>query len=143
MRFARSPEKFFFILFASNFLLPIKAKLIERILNYFRFVSLPNFVCYASFSFCFHFISFSFCFRCENKRENIFSHRSEKISLLFRFISLRSENDSSFFLPFRFISLRSENDGSSSLPFRLEAKMIAVFCFLFASVTLHFASKQK
>jgi hypothetical protein len=38
--FVRSREIFFSLLFASNFSLLIKAKLIERILNYFRFVSL-------------------------------------------------------------------------------------------------------
>jgi hypothetical protein len=39
MRFARSREIYFFfsLLFASNFSLPIKAKLIERIFALFRF----------------------------------------------------------------------------------------------------------
>ncbi len=38
--FLYAHAKFFPLLFASNFSLLIKAKLIERILNYFRFVSL-------------------------------------------------------------------------------------------------------
>jgi hypothetical protein len=45
-------------------------------------------------SFHFHFASeFYVSHRCETSEKSTFSHRSEKISLPFRFISLRSEND--------------------------------------------------
>jgi hypothetical protein len=97
------------------------------------------------------------------------SLRSEidgSLSLPFRFISLRSKNNGSFSLPFRFISLRSENDGSFSLffvlfslrsifvllqisTFRIDVKQAKKALFShrseknFASVSLHFASKQK
>ncbi len=55
---------------------------------------------FASFSFCFRFVSFSFRFRflcfasMRNKRKKqFFRIEATKISLPFRFISLRSEND--------------------------------------------------
>jgi hypothetical protein len=48
------------------------------------------------------------------------------LSLLFRFISLRSENDGSFALPFRF----------RFASFRFEAKIMAVFRFFFALFSL-------
>jgi hypothetical protein len=55
---------------------------------------------FASFSFCFHFVPFSFRFRflrfasMRNKRKkHFFRIEAKKISLSFRLISLRSEND--------------------------------------------------
>ncbi len=142
MRSARSREKkhffrFFSLHFASNFSLPTKAKLIERIFALLRFQKF--FV-----SLCFRLISFSLRFKCENKRKKHFFRIEAKkfcfhfaskqkcwhFSLLFRFISLRSENDGSFLLPFCFILLRSENGSNFSLLFR----------FVFASFHFHFPS---
>jgi hypothetical protein len=149
-------NNFFLLLFASNFSLPVKAKLIERILNYIHCVSLPT-IRFASFSFCFCFISYSFCFRCENKRKYTFfaSKRKNYASvslyfaskqkwwqffLQFRVISVLSKNDSSFLLLFRFILLQSENYGSFCFrfaSFRFEAKMMAVFRFFLVLFLLH------
>ncbi len=144
MCFARSCGIFFFASFRFKFFASDQSEINRA---YFCFVLLPKIVRFAPFLFCFRFSSFSFRFRCENKRKKIFSHRSEKILLSFRFISLQSENDGSFSLPFRFISLRSENDGSFSLLFRFD---FASFHFRFASYfcVLHrseknFASKRK
>ncbi len=173
MHFARSRENLFFsLLFASNLSLPTKAKLKERIFALLRFQKIFVSLRFASFSFCFRFISISFRFRCENKRKNTFfvSKRkntfrieakkhffrieAKKMSLPFRIISLKSENDGSITLPFRFISLRSENDGSFSLLFRFvfasfHSRFVKDFYVShrseknFASVSLHFASKRK
>jgi hypothetical protein len=75
-----------------KFSLPIKAKLIERIC----FVSLPKIFRFASFSFFFASFHFRFTSDAKTSEKTLFSHRSEKISLPFRFILLRSENDGSF-----------------------------------------------
>ncbi len=153
-------KKFIFLLlFASNFSLPTKAKLIERIFALFRFqnlfVSLPIFsflfkvkrnkCFFALFSLNFIFVSLQMrkrtkkhLLRIEAKQFLLRSENDGIFSHLFCFISLRSENDGSFSLPFRFISLRSDNDGSFSLLFRF---VFASFHFRFRF--LRFASKRK
>ncbi len=150
------------IRFASNFSLPIKAKLKERIFALFRF---------QKFSFRFFFVLFSLHFifvslqMRKQAKKHFFCIEAKKISLPFRIISLRSENYGSFLLPLRFISLRSENYGSfrfffvlfslRSISFRFRFLRFASIrnkrksTFLasklknFASVSLHCASKRK
>jgi hypothetical protein len=138
MRCARSREKRIFVslLFASNFLLPIKAKLIERILNYIHCVSLPTIFHFASFRFVFASFHIRFASDAKTSEKTLFSHRSEKISLPFHYISLRSKNDGSFLLQFRVISVLSKNDSSFLLLFRfilLQSENYGSFCFRFAS----------
>jgi hypothetical protein len=113
--------RFLSLLFASNFSLPIKTKLIQRIFALFRF---QKFVVSLLFRFVFASFSFSFRFRCEKSENKTFFASKRKN---FTSVSLRSENDGSFSLPFRVISLRSENDGNFSLLFR----------FVFASFHFH------
>jgi hypothetical protein len=103
---------------------------------------------FVSLLFRFVFASFHFRFASDAKTsEKTLYDRSEKNSLPFRFISLRSKNDGSFSLPFRFISLRSENDGSFSLLFRFISSrsenygsFSLLFRFVFAS--FHFVLLQ-
>jgi hypothetical protein len=129
------------LLFALNFWLPTKAKLVECILLCFaskncsfRFVSLL---------FRFVFASFHFRFPSDAKtsEKNLLGIKAKNILLLFCFISLRSENDGSFLLQFRLISLRSKNNGSFSLLFcfiSLQSKNDSSFSLLFRLVPFFF-----
>jgi hypothetical protein len=112
-------KMFFFSLhFASNFSLPTKAKLIERIFALFRFQNFFASFRFRSFRFasmrneinvfslCFRLISYSFPFRCENKRKKTL-FRIEAKKFCFHFASKRK------------------------------------LWHFFASVLLHFASKRK
>ncbi len=157
------------LLFASNFSLPTKAKLIVRIFALFRlqklFVSLPI------FSFRFKakrnkrfFASFHHT-RCRHKKvkdqPSYFSSIPYKLSQNFTlsFFAL-FEVFASFSFCFRFISffaskrkkfasipLRSENDGSFLLPFRFislrsenDGSFLLLFRFVFASFHFRFST---
>ncbi len=152
----RMLTQFFFpLLFASNFSLPIKAKLIERIFL----------LCFASkdFSFRFFFVLFSLHFifvslQMREQAKNILFASKRKN---FASVSLRSKNNGSFLLPFHLISLhftskqkwwkffasvslhftRSKNDGSFSLHFALKRKwwqFFASFLFCFSIIPFSF-----
>jgi hypothetical protein len=73
--------------------------------------------------FRFVFASFNFRFASDGKtnKKTLFSHRSEKILLLFRFISFRSENDGSFRF-FRLFLLCFIFDPLQISTFRIDAK---------------------
>ncbi len=139
----RITQFFFSLLFASNFSLPIEAKLLERIFALFRLQKI-----FVSLLFRFVFASFNFRSASDTKtsEKTLFSHQSEKILLPFRLISLWSENYGNFSLLFCFISLRSENDGDFSLPFRFillrsendGSFCFFLFCFRFVPFSFHF-----
>ncbi len=160
--------KFFFsLLFASNFLLPIKAKLIERIFALFRFQKLYVLLLGNVFLLCFaskrnkiNVFSLLFTILGNNMKKsktslNIFLRfftNCPRISLYpfllwcFRF----------FFVLFSLHFIFRIEAKKISLPFRFKAKIMAVFSFrfasfrfeakglqFFASVSLHFALKRK
>jgi hypothetical protein len=133
MGFARSREKknfrFFSLLFASNFSLPTKAKLIEHIFALFRFQI-----------FLFRYRSFRFA----SKRNEINIFLLFSLNFIFVSLQMRKQAKKHFFRieakNFASILLRSESDGIFRFCFtslRFEAKIMADF----ASVLLHFASK--
>ncbi len=131
IRFARSRENnfFFFILFASNISLPIKAKLIERIFS----------LCFASknFSFRFFFVLFSLHFifvslQMRKQAEKHFFH-IEAISLLFRFEAKMMAVFLFRFASFHFEAKMMEVFRFHFASFNFEAKMMEVFRFRFTS----------
>ncbi len=101
----------------------------------FHFASMRNKI--NIFSLCFRLISFSFRFRCEKSEKTLFSHRSKKILLPFRF-----EVKMMAFFRFCFASFRFKAKviGVFCFPFALfcfETKIIAIFCFFFVLFLIH------
>jgi hypothetical protein len=114
-------EFFSSLLFASNFSLLIKAKLIERIFASFCFQKL-----FVSLLFCFVFASVHFRFASDAKTSGKKFFRIEAKKFCFRFASFRFKAKMMAVFRFRFAS------------FRFEAKMMAVFRFFFVLISLRF-----
>jgi hypothetical protein len=103
---------------------------------YFRFVSLPKICCFASFSFCFRFFFVFVCFRCEKSEKKLFLHRSEKISLPFRFEAKMVVVYHFHFASFHFEANMMAVFRFCFASFRFEAKMMAVFRFFLVLFSL-------
>jgi hypothetical protein len=137
MCFARE-KNVFMLLFASD-----QRKLIERILNYFHFVSLPKVVV----SLLFRFVCASFHFVWLQMRKQAKKHffRIEAKKFRFRFAIFRFVAKMMAVFRFSFASFHFEAKMMAVFrvrftSFRFEAKMMAGFRFRYAS--FHFEAKM-